>query len=87
VAASTKYDLLNERNLETFMGFGYRSCCWAIRLFAQRRLDTEQRQVNDVKFEFELSGLSKLGDVPKSPLNQSIFFPSQEFATQGPGFR
>ena len=87
VAASTKYDLVNERNLETFMGFGYRSCCWAIRLFAQRRLDTEQRQVSDVKFEFELSGLSKLGDVPKSPLNQSIFFPSQEFATQGPGYR
>ncbi len=85
--ASTKYDLESERNLETFLGFGYRSCCWAVRLFGVRRLDTQQKQVNDIKFEFELSGLSTWGRAPKTPLNQSIFFPSEEFATQGPGYR
>lgn len=81
LAASTSYSLQDQRNLESYAGFQYRSCCWALRFFARRRLDSEQQQVNDVLLQFELTGLGRLGDVPESPLRQSVFAPSQEFGS------
>lgn len=81
LAASTSYSLQEQRNLESYAGFQYRSCCWALRFFARRRLDSEQQQVNDVLLQFELTGLGRLGDVPESPLRQSVFAPGQEFGS------
>lgn len=79
LAASSSYSIEDSRNLESYAGFQYRSCCWALRFFARRRLDSEQQQVNDVLLQFELTGLARLGDVPDSPLRQSVFAPSKGF--------
>ncbi|MFQ5935673.1 MAG: LPS-assembly protein LptD [Acidiferrobacterales bacterium] len=73
VTASTSYSLEDQRNLQTYGGFEYRSCCWALRFFARRRLDAQQEQVNDVLFQFEFTGLGRLGSIPDSPLKQSVF--------------
>ncbi len=81
LAASSSYSLEDSRNLESYAGFQYRSCCWALRFFARRRLDSEQQQVNDVLLQFELTGLARLGDVPDSPLRQSVFAPSKGFGS------
>ncbi len=75
VAASSSYSLRDERNVESYAGFQYRSCCWALRLFARRRLDLAQEQSNDVLLQFEFTGLGRIGDAPESPLMQSIFIP------------
>ena len=42
---------------------------------------SEQQQVNDVLLQFELTGLARLGDVPDSPLRQSVFAPSKGFGS------
>jgi LPS-assembly protein len=81
LAASSSYSLEDSRNLESYAGFQYRSCCWALRFFARRRLDSEEQQVNDVLLQFELTGLARLGDVPDSPLRQSVFAPSKGFGS------
>ncbi|MFQ5994319.1 MAG: LPS-assembly protein LptD [Acidiferrobacterales bacterium] len=88
VAASASYSLQDERNVQSYLGFGYRSCCWALRLFGQRRLNTTTtEQINEVLFQFEFTGLATAGPTPDSPLFQSIFYPSERFATEGPGYR
>lgn len=81
LAASISHSIEDSRNLESYAGFQYRSCCWALRFFARRRLDSEQEQVNDVLLQFELTGLARLGDVPDSPLRQSVFAPSKGFGS------
>lgn len=64
----------DDRNLETYAGIEYNACCWALRVLASRRWqDTLQDQVDTIIFELELTGLSKLGGVPDSPLKQGLF--------------
>ncbi|MFQ5983296.1 MAG: LPS-assembly protein LptD, partial [Woeseiaceae bacterium] len=87
VQAATKYSLRNDRNLESYAGFEYRSCCWAFRFFARRRINDEEEQVNSVHLQLELSGLGELGDVPDNPLAESVLFPGEDFSTRGPGYR
>ena len=67
------YSLTNRQNLESYAGLGYRSCCWAIRLLGNRRISTTGDQVNSVLFQFQLTGLSQMGDTLDSPLKQSLF--------------
>ncbi len=62
----------DDRNLETYAGVEYNACCWALRVLASRRWQDPQ-QVNAIMFEFQLTGLSKLGGVPDSPLKQGLF--------------
>ena len=67
------YSITERHNLESNAGLGYRSCCWAFRLFASRRLTTTGEQTNSILFQLELTGLSSAGEIPDSPLKQSIF--------------
>lgn len=87
VQASTSYSLRDERNLESYVGFGYRSCCWAFRVSGRRRIAADDEQINKVLLQLEFTGFAEFGKVPDSPLEQSIFFPSEDFATRGPGYR
>lgn len=78
--ARSLYSLRDSQNVESYAGLEYNACCWAVRIFAARRLTqasdasgvlTEQR--NRILFEFELSGLARLGAAPESPLRQGLF--------------
>ena len=76
--ARSVYSQHDNRNLETYAGLEYNACCWALRLVATRRyISTTNDQVNAAMFELDLTGLSKRGTVPESPLTQSLFsFPA-----------
>ncbi len=68
------------RNLESYTGVEYNACCWALRVLAKRVLTIDTLNNNAatqrfaIMFELELTGLSKLGRVPDSPLRESMFF-------------
>ena len=84
--ARSLYSQRDHRNVESFAGVEYNACCWALRVFAFRRLvhDTANNtasQNNSIMFEIELTGLSRLGSAPESPLRESVFsFPSATMA-------
>lgn len=68
------YSLARNRNIESYAGLEYNACCWMGRFYVQRRVTQEQRQNNLYYFEFELSGLLKLGVSPiASPLARGEF--------------
>ncbi len=82
------------RNLETYVGAQYQSCCWAFRAILGRRLLESDPATNHFKhgkfimFELELTGLAshKRGDLPESPLKQSVFssFPGETLPPPAP---
>jgi len=63
VAARYLYDIRNSEQLETYGAIEYDSCCWAVRLAAQNRVDEQQGRRSAILLQFELSGLTavKLG--------------------------
>ncbi len=63
----------DDRNVDSSLGVEYHACCWAFRAFAYRRYEDPRGQINGVMLQLELTGLSKLGAAPDSPLNQSLF--------------
>lgn len=76
--ARSLYSQRDHRNVESYAGAEYKACCWALRVVASRRLvydsfDNTTSQSNGIMFELELTGLSKLGSVPDSPLSESVF--------------
>jgi len=77
--ARSLYSWLDHRNVDSYAGVEYSACCWALRIVGGRRLsiDTENNnaatQTSSIMFELELTGLSKLGHVPESPMQQSVF--------------
>ncbi|MDO8595460.1 MAG: LPS assembly protein LptD [Sulfuricaulis sp.] len=83
-----------DRSLESHVGLQYRTCCWAFRALLGRRLLESDPSTNRYKhgkfilFELELTGLTayKRGDLPDSPLKQSMFtsFPEDRWTTRGP---
>jgi LPS-assembly protein len=86
--ARSLYSLQDRHNVDSYAGFEYNACCWALRVLAARRLvqDTvatvavpnSGTQSRSIMVEFELTGLSKLGRAPASPLKESVFsFPSK----------
>ena len=88
--------LREDRSLESHVGLQYKTCCWAFRAIAGRRLfeidtavtPTRYTHTKFIMFELELTGLTayKRGDLPASPLNQSVFtsFPEDRWTTRGP---
>ena len=81
--ARSLYSWRDHRNIESYAGAEYNACCWALRVLGRRSLfvdtlnNNAATQNNSIMFELELTGLSKLGRVPDSPLRQSVFsFPS-----------
>jgi len=73
VQGGWKYSLVEDTNLESSAGLEYRSCCWALRVSANRRLSSDGNQVNSYLIQLELSGLADIGDESASPLQKSVF--------------
>lgn len=87
--ARSLYSLRDHRNVDSYTGMEYNACCWALRVVGTRRLvvdtlhNNDASQIKSIMFELELTGLSKLGHVPDSPLRESVFsFPSRSTAPQ-----
>src|SRR3989344_3376204 len=87
--ARSLYSLRDHRNVDSVAGVEYNACCWALRVMGSRRLlidtlhNNDASQVKSIMLELELTGLSKLGHVPDSPLRESVFsFPSRSTAPQ-----
>lgn len=92
--ARALYSLQDRHNVDSYAGFEYNACCWALRVMAARRLvqDTVATvavpgtgtQSRSIMVEFELTGLSKLGHAPDSPLKESVFsFPLSPARPEG----
>lgn len=88
--ARSLYSLESNHNLESYAGVEYNACCWALRVLGKRRLfvdalnNNEAKQHFSVMLELELTGLSKLGQAPESPLRASVFsFPTRTVAPSG----
>lgn len=94
VRARALDSLREDRSLESYVGAQYKTCCWAFRALLGRRLLESNPAANRFKhgklimFELELTGLAahKRGDLPESPLKQSVFssFPEDRWTTRGP---
>lgn len=89
--ARSLYSLRDSRNVESYAGVEYNACCWAFRIMSGRRLfidtarDNAAIQKRLIMFELELTGLAKLGQLPASPLRQSMFsFPSKPLESTQP---
>lgn len=54
------YSLIEEQDIETLVGFEYESCCWALRLLAQRYLtdNTVEPHDSSIMFQFVLKGFN-----------------------------
>jgi LPS-assembly protein len=72
--ARSLYSLRDSHNLDSYAGFEYNACCWALRVFARRRVSQTGEQKNSILAQLELTGLSRSGSVPDSPLLQGLFF-------------
>jgi len=87
--------LRDDRNLESYVGAQYKTCCWAFRAIVGRRLggidptNSGLKPSRLIMFELELTGLAahKRGDLPESPLKQSVFgtFPGETWTPPAPG--
>lgn len=85
--ARSLYSLHDRRNVDSYAGVEYSACCWSLHVVGSRRLTVDTTNNNaatqntSIMFELELTGLSKLGGIPDSPLQQSMFsFPSPSTA-------
>lgn len=78
------YSIENHKHLETFAGFEYESCCWAIRLVGRHYLQNTQNDYNSgIYLQFELKGLAGTGKATHTFLQQNIagfYFPLEESA-------
>jgi LPS-assembly protein len=72
--ARSLYSLRDSHNLDSYAGFEYNACCWTLRVFARRRVSQTGEQKNSILAQLELTGLSRSGSVPDSPLLQGLFF-------------
>jgi LPS-assembly protein len=87
--ARSLYSQRDHRNVDSYAGVEYNACCWALRILGSRRLSVDTANNNaatqntSIMLELELTGLSKHGRIPDSPLQQSMFsFPSPSTAPE-----
>jgi LPS-assembly protein len=67
------YSLEHNRNLETFIGFEYRSCCWAARMVGRHYLQNiDGDYANGVFLQIEFNGLGGAGRRTADFLRESI---------------
>lgn len=80
--ARWNYDLTNKRDLETFAGVEYNSCCWRASLVARRWIDRddlrflpeESLQEDDgIFFQIQFKGLAGTSDKVDSILSDGIY--------------
>lgn len=67
------YSTLDSDTLQAYAGFSYRRCCWAVRAAATHRILGNGVPDSGFLFEFELTGLSKSGPAPESPIALGAF--------------
>ena len=69
-----QYQLGSGKNLDSYAGFRYQTCCWAIQTMASRRVDSNGQQVNGVEFRVTLKGFGASGfSDERLPMAQSVF--------------
>jgi LPS-assembly protein len=67
------YSWRENRNLESFGGFEYDSCCWILRAVARRYVNNTNSDTNTAFFaQLELKGLTSLGDSIDNFLEKGI---------------
>ena len=73
VFAREVFDLRNHEELERFVGFEYRACCWRLRLGARRYVSsfTGSRDTG-VWLQLELAGLAGVGSASDTSLSEEI---------------
>lgn len=73
VFAREVYSLKDEKPLESFAGFEYRSCCWGVRFGGRRFVSTRSgNQDTGVFLELELIGLASVGSASNAVLMENI---------------
>ncbi|AOU98810.1 hypothetical protein BI364_13295 [Acidihalobacter yilgarnensis] len=73
LATSLSYSPQDKRMLQAFAGVQYDTCCWALRLLAQRYLTTLNGSYNEgISFELVLKGLGNLGTPIGTYLQRTI---------------
>jgi len=75
------YSLREHKDLETFYGLQYNSCCWAVRAIMRRYLNTVDGEGyhNGIFLEFQLKGLGGIGRKADTFLELSIPGYADEF--------
>ena len=71
--AHWNYSLPESRTVQAYVGLQYTSCCWAVRISARHHLQIDGSVNTPVLFEFDLSGLAKMGEPEEAPLKQGRF--------------
>lgn len=67
------YSLLDHRALETLAGLEYQSCCWRARIVNRRYVNDDLGETREnLYIQFELKGLTGIGDGLESVLEQGI---------------
>jgi len=67
------YSLLDKRALETLAGLEYQSCCWSARIVNRRYVNDDLGETREnLYIQFELKGLTSLGDGLESVLEHGI---------------
>jgi LPS-assembly protein len=76
------YDLTNSRDLETFLGFQYDSCCWRLSMLWRRWLDRNDyilipdedlTEDDGIFFQIQFKGLAGTGTKVDSILSDGIY--------------
>ncbi len=77
--ARWNYSLRDERDLESFLGLEYESCCWAVRVVGRRFINDADGQTNErLMVQFVLKGLGKFGGGVEGVLERGILGYPQE---------
>jgi LPS-assembly protein len=67
------YSLLDRRPLETLAGFEYQSCCWRTQIVNRRYVNDDLGETRESLYiQFELKGLTSIGDSIESVLENGI---------------
>jgi LPS-assembly protein len=67
------YSLRDRAAIESFGGFEYRACCWRVRLVARRYVGSfTGARTTSISLQWELSGLSNVGEKANAFLERSI---------------
>jgi LPS-assembly protein len=67
------YSFEDRRTLQSVFGFGYESCCWAVRIAAREYVKTSGGGTNKAVFmELELKGLTRFGNRIEDLLERGI---------------
>jgi LPS-assembly protein len=70
--ARWNYSLQDQSLLEALVGLEYTAGCWAVRLVGHKFVTAVGQDSTSLLFQFELSGLSKIGNNPLELLRQNI---------------